>query len=205
MKNVVLTSAPYEEWEDQRTPVAGLLGFDFISGNVIHIDYQRETVDALDPLSFTPPDGATMLPIRLDDRVPVIQVKIGGAVAQHFILDTGADRSTLFSQFVAANSKDTSDAGLGEQYSQAYPFFNRISGVGGEVQVTRIQVPSLTIGSLRFPKFLFTVTHNAPAFESEDFDGLIGQDVLRNFDVYLDYPHLKIYLVPNDRYLQRWG
>ncbi|MBV9270442.1 MAG: hypothetical protein JO165_05065 [Candidatus Eremiobacteraeota bacterium] len=52
---------------------------------------------------------------------------------------------------------------------------------------------------------MFTVTHDAAAFESEDFDGLIGQDVLRNFDVYLDYAHLKVYLVPNDRYRQRWG
>ncbi|MGA9419956.1 MAG: hypothetical protein WBV40_12475, partial [Candidatus Cybelea sp.] len=46
---------------------------------------------------------------------------------------------------------------------------------------------------------------NAASFELEDYDGLIGQDFLRNFDVYLDYPHDKIYLVPNDRFRKRWA
>lgn len=205
MQNVIVNSAPYEEWEDRRTPVAGLLGFDFISANVIHVDYEREAVEAIDPATFAPPAAAIVLPIRLDDRVPVIEAKVGSAVAKHFILDTGADRSTLFSSFADAHPNETADQGLGQQYAQAYPFFNRIEGVGGEVQITHTQVSALTIGSATFPKFLFTVTHDAPAFESEDFDGLIGQDVLRNFDLYLDYAHLKVYLVPNDRYRQRWG
>jgi hypothetical protein len=34
---------------------------------------------------------------------------------------------------------------------------------------------------------------------------LIGQDVLRNFDLYLDYHHVTMYLVPNERYRTRWG
>jgi hypothetical protein len=49
------------------------------------------------------------------------------------------------------------------------------------------------------------IAGDAPDFESEDFDGLIGQDVLRYFTLYLDYPHAKVYLVPNDRYKQRFG
>jgi hypothetical protein len=56
-----------------------------------------------------------------------------------------------------------------------------------------------------FPHWLSYVTQNAPSFESEDYDGLIGQDVLRNYDVWLDYPHLRVYLRPNDRFRQRWG
>jgi hypothetical protein len=56
-----------------------------------------------------------------------------------------------------------------------------------------------------FPQWLFEVTQNDASFELEDYDGLIGQDFLRNFDVYLDYPHSKVYLVPNDRFRARWG
>lgn len=80
-----------------------------------------------------------------------------------------------------------------------------MNGVGGSIQVSHIQVPSLKIGSVVFPRWLFSVTRDAPSFEGEDYDGLIGQDVLRNFDLYLDYPGMKIYLVPNDRYHARWG
>ena len=49
------------------------------------------------------------------------------------------------------------------------------------------------------------MTQNDASFELEDYDGLIGQDFLRNFDVYLDYPHSTVYLVPNDRFRSRWG
>ena len=48
------------------------------------------------------------------------------------------------------------------------------------------------------------LTQNAKAFESDDEDGLIGQDFLRNFEVYLDYPHSRIWLVPNERFKARW-
>lgn len=204
LRNVAVTSAPFEEWEDPKTPVAGLLGFDFISGIVLHIDYEHETVEALAPSGFTPPQGALVLPVRLDDRVPVISVRLGDTVAEHFVLDTGADRSMIFSAFADAHP-ELRDQGLGEQYEEAAPFFNRISGVGGEVKISHLQVPELKIGSVAFTKFLFSVSHNAAAFEGEDFDGLIGQDVLRNFDLYLDYSHLRVYLVPNRRYHDRWG
>ncbi|MBV8082506.1 MAG: aspartyl protease family protein [Candidatus Eremiobacteraeota bacterium] len=205
LTNVAVTTAPFHTWADETTPVAGLLGFGFIANCVVHVDYVQGRVEAIDPASFEPPSGAIALSIRLDDQVPVITVKIGTATSDRFILDTGADRSTLFSAFVQAHPLETADQGLGQQYTEAYPYFDKVSGVGGSVSVTRTQVSSLAIGTTVFNRWLFSVVHEAPSFEGEDYDGLIGQDVLRNFDVYLDYPHSKIYLVPNDRYRQRYG
>lgn len=205
MENVAVTSAPFERWGDPKTPIAGLLGYDFISGTVVHIDYEHGNVEALSPDGFTPPEGSIVLPVRLDDRVPVVSVNLGNLRAEHFILDTGADRSLIFSSFADAHLDELRDQGLGTQYDEAYPFFNRMLGVGGEVKTTHLQVPALTFGSAKFSKMLFIVSHDAAAFESEDFDGLLGQDVLRNFDVYLDYPHLRVCLVPNSRYRARWG
>jgi hypothetical protein len=89
--------------------------------------------------------------------------------------------------------------------SSSFPFIGNILGVGGKVEVRPVQVSSLGIGSITLPDWLFEVSHNAPSFEAEDYDGLIGQDVLRNFDVYFDYSRSMMYLVPNDRYRQRWG
>ena len=205
LENVAVTTAAFHTWADDATPVAGLLGFDFIAGCVIRIDYVHGRVQAIDPATFDPPVAAIELPIRLDDDVPVVGLKIGATTSDRFILDTGADRSTLFSSFVLAHPQDAADQGLGQQFTEAYPFFDRVAGVGGTIRVTRTQVPSLVVGSASFPRWLFSVVHDAAAFEGEDYDGLLGQDILRNFDVYLDYPQLKIYLVPNDRYRERWG
>jgi hypothetical protein len=205
LHNVAVVTAPFQQWENDTTPVAGLLGFDFIANCVIHIDYFHGEAEALDASTFQAPAGAVAVPIRLDDDVPVITAKIAAVSSDRFVVDTGADRSLLFSPFVDAHPQAVADQGLGQEYEEAYPFLSDILGVGGSVRVTHTQVPSLTVGSWTFPQWFFSAVVHAPAFEGEDYDGLIGQDVLRNFDVYLDYPHLKIYFVPNDRYRQRWG
>jgi len=205
LKNMAIMTAPFQQWDDGATPVAGLLGFDFLATCVVHIDYLNGEADALDPKLFQPPPGAFALPILLDDAVPVVPVKIATVTSQNFIVDTGADRSILFSSFVARHPDAVADQGLGEEFAEAFPFLNDIVGVGGKINVTHTQVSSITVGSAKFQHWLFSVVHDAPAFEGEDYDGLIGQDVLRNFDVYLDYPHLMIYFLPNERYRERWG
>ena len=205
MQNVAAETSPYSEIMYDGSPVAGLMGYDFIAGAVMHIDYYNGTVEAINPASFTPPAGAVALPVRLDDGVPVIDARVGTALGRHFIVDTGADRSMIFSGFALAHPQDVADQGLGETMTASYPFISQIYGVGGKVQVRPIQVPSLGLGSILLPKWLFDVSKDAPAFEGDDYDGLIGQDVLRNFDVYFDYSRSIMYLVPNDRYKQRWG
>lgn len=205
MTHVSAETAPYAEWSYGDTPIAGLLGYDFIAGSVIHVDYYHGTVEAIAPASFTPPAGAVVLPIRLDDGVPIIEATIGSARGKNFIVDTGADRSMLFSAFASAHPADVVDQGLGQEMTDSLPFVSHIYGVGGTVQVHPVQVPSLQLGTVRLPDWLFDVSQDAPSFEGDDYDGLIGQDVLRNFDLYLDYAQSKLYLLPNERYRQRWG
>lgn len=86
----------------------------------------------------------------------------------------------------------------------AFPFVNDFTGVGGSVEYRPLELGPLIVGTWSFPTWLFDVTQNASGFEFEDYDGLIGQDFLRNFDVYLDYPSARIYLAPNERFRQRW-
>lgn len=205
MQNVAAETAPYAEMSYDSTPVAGLIGYDFIATSVLHIDYYNGTVEAIAPNRFVPPAGAVRLPIRLDDGVPVVTARIGSAAGNSFIVDTGADRSMIFSGFAREHPLDIADQGMGDTMRASFPFGSKISGVGGKVNVRPVQVQTLDIGSITFPKWLFDVSQDAASFEGDDYDGLIGQDVLRNFDVYLDYPHEMIYLVPNDRYKQRWG
>ena len=205
MQNVAIEAAPFHWYDSNGTPIAGLMGYDFIDCCVLHVDYLNGTAEVIDPAAFTAPAGAIALPIRLDDQVPVVTAKIGGALAQKFVLDTGADRSLLFQEFVTAHPRETVDQGLGEAMMESFPFVLESGGVGGEIPIAPVEVNGLGLASLSFPRWLFYVTQKAQAFNQEDYDGLIGQDVLRNFDLYLDYHHARIYLVPNERYRTRWG
>ncbi len=204
LQNVHARSLPFTQWTDTGTPVAGLLGYDFIHDVVWHIDYMKGTLEAIAPNSFVPPPGAHAFSVTFDDNVPTVVAAIGGAPAPAFILDTGADRSIIFSRFADAHPQQIVDLGLGTQMRASFPFVNKFSGVGGAVESRPIQAGPLALGPWTFPKWLFQVTQDAASFEFEDYDGLLGQDLLRNFDVYLDYPHSKVYLLPNERFRQRW-
>lgn len=205
MRNVAAQTAPYGQSSYGDVPVAGLMGYDFIAGAVIHVDYFNGTVEAIAPDAFTAPPGAIALPIRLDDGVPIVDVRIGSATGHAFIVDTGADRSMIFSGFANAHASDLVDQGLGQSMTASFPFIGDVLGVGGKVEARPVQVSSLGLGSITLPDWLFEVSQNAPSFEGDDYDGLIGQDVLRNFDVYFDYSRSTIYMLPNERYRERWG
>jgi hypothetical protein len=197
-------SLPFVQMTESGKPIAGLLGYDFIRSAVLHVDYQHGTLEAIPPESFVPPAGAHAFPLTLDDGVPTIAATIGGAAAPAFIVDTGADRSAIFSAFANAHPRELADHGLGAAMQAAFPFVDKFSGVGGTVEYHTLQAGPFLLGPWTFPKWIFTVTQNAPSFEFEDYDGLLGQDVLRNFDLYLDYAHGKLFLLPNDRFKQRW-
>jgi hypothetical protein len=205
LRNVHAHAVPFVQYAQDGKPIAGLLGYDFIANAVWHVDYQNGTVQVIDPQAFVPPAGAKALSVRFDDRIPAVTASLAGSTVPAFIVDTGADRSALFSSFLSASGNHISDRGLGTSMRAAWPFVDDMRGVGGSVDYRPLQAGPFTFGSWTFPKWLFYVTQNAPTFEVEDYDGLIGQDVLRNFDLYLDYPHAKLYLVPNDRFRQRWS
>lgn len=198
-------SLPFLTMSQNGIPIAGLLGYDFLRDAVWHIDYVKGTLDAADPGTFVPPAGAHAFPVTFDDFVPTLQATLAEAEVPALIVDTGAGRSALFSNYADRHARAIIDLGLGTQMEASYPFVDTFTGVGGRVETRPIQAGPFAVGPWTFPKWLFDVTQDAPAFEFEDYDGLLGQDFLRNFDVYLDYAHAKIYLVPNDRFKQRWG
>lgn len=205
LNDVAVTAAPFVTYADDRTVVAGLLGFDFIDTAVLKIDYSGGTLTLYDAKSFAPPAGAYTLPIALDDFVPSAAARIGDVDVPDLVIDTGADRSALFSTFVDAHPDATKDLGFGTLERDAQPFEQTFAGVGGRVAYKQVQLAAFAFGGVTFPSWIFDATQNAPSFEIEDYAGLIGQDALRYFDVYLDYARQAIYLVPNQRYHERYG
>ncbi|HVA27892.1 MAG TPA: pepsin/retropepsin-like aspartic protease family protein, partial [Candidatus Baltobacteraceae bacterium] len=202
--NAYAQSLPFAEVTDKGTPVAGLLGFDVLDQLVVHIDYMNGTVEAWEPTAFEPPAGAVAIPIALDDDVPALSISLAGT-SLRMILDTGADRSVLFSAAMHDHPTQFPELGLGELMQSQWPFVNDLSGVGGTVEYRPLQTGPMQVGQWTFDRWLFDVTQNDPTFEFEDYDGLLGQEFLRNFNLYLDLPQQRIFLIPNQRYHDRWG
>ena len=197
MHDVVVDALPMAFQNDESTKIVGLLGYDFIAGSIIKIDYERGTVDAL-PYDTPFPHDALVVDAALDDGVPMIAVTVNGKVGERFIIDTGAWDIVLFSGFAQRNAGAISDHSPGQIISR---WFNLVTseGVGGALHTRGIGLERFKIGPIVFNDFIAEVmSGDQPAFEGEDTDGLVGAAVLSAFDVYLDYANARVAFVLND-------
>lgn len=197
MSNVAVDVFPFKDKTSSGDAIVGLIGFDFIAGLELQVDYGHKTVTALLPGMYQPPSDAYVIPAALDDQVPVIAVQVGQTIGEHFILDTGASDGFLFPDFVANHKQDVADRGLGSVVDFYYPH-EYAEGVGGYIKLKPTQVAAFTVGGITFKDWLVNVLVNDYAQEEEDYDGLVGYDFLRYFTVVFDYADSQIYLEPSD-------
>ena len=200
MNDVVVEVMPFAFEHDRSTRVVGLLGYDFIAGGVVKIDYEHGTVDVMPAETFQPPAKGITIDAILDDQVPVIWSKFNDSVGERFILDTGADEVVVFSGFAKMHPAAVEDHSIRKVVSKALFNVFQMEGIGGELNVRPVIIANLQVGTVRYPDTLaFVMSGDQPAFEHEDMDGLIGASALRMFDVYLDYANSRVVLVPNGR------
>ncbi|MEA2785749.1 MAG: hypothetical protein QOF71_1853 [Candidatus Eremiobacteraeota bacterium] len=199
MSDVVVDVMPFAFDHDRSTRVVGLLGYDFIAGSVLKLDYEHGTVDAMPAETFTPPAKGITIDAILDDEVPVIWAKFNDSVGEHFILDTGAEDVVVFSGFAKRHPAAVEDHSIRKVVSKSFNVF-QMNAIGGELHVRPVIIANMQVGIVRYPDALaFVMSGDQPAFEDEDMDGLIGASALRMFDVYLDYANSRVVLVPNGR------
>lgn len=197
--DLIVDALPFAEDTDARTRVVGLLGFDFIAGCVVKIDYEHGDVYAIRSSTFTPPPNGVVLDAILDDEVPLIKLSVNGTIGDRFVLDTGADDVVFFSGFAARHPDAVDDHSPKKILSRLFPVV-QAGGVGGRLSIRPVLIAQMMFGNVRFRDYLaFVMAGAQPSFEGEDLDGLIGSPTLRAFDVYLDYAESRVVLVPNGR------
>ena len=197
MRDVVVSILPFQSSPDASTRIVGLLGFDFFKNAVVRIDYERGTVDAIDPARFTPPARSVALPVALDDGVPLVPATVGDDKGNHFILDTGSAYTIIFSGFATDHPQAVADQSGGALERRAHGIVSA-RGVGGEVMLIPTELRMFRFGGSDFADYTAYVTRSARALEREDEDGLIGAPTLSRFVIFLDYSRQQVELVRND-------
>ncbi len=193
MHDVVVTVLPLSLIVDERTRVVALLGFDFLADAVFHIDYSHRRVTAIEPSAFHPAGTATRaLAVNLTDGVPRTSVAFGGASGDRFILDTGGNRTVVFSHFASQHPMAVHDLELTGDEMQD-PRHTRGYGIGGSLNFASVVIPALSIGDRTFSRMSAYRTVDGD-FNDEAGDGLIGSDILSAFDLWLDYAESRVLL-----------
>jgi predicted aspartyl protease len=196
LPDVVVSVLPFGWQVDGETKAVGLLGFDFLCEMGVTIDYQHQTVTAERFGTYQAPDDpqTIRLAIRLGTQQPVTSATINGAIAERTVLDTGAAGALQIFDYFARRHPEAlvEDAGLGARSRVPHVF----TGAGGLYLAKPYAIEDLQLGQASFHDFIGFRAMSRSSFPVNE-DGLIGVSFLRLFDVYLDYPNDKVYLVPN--------
>lgn len=174
--------------------IDGIIGYSFLRRYIVRLDYDNLMLEVYSPGTFKYPRGGYLLkpsfstlPLQMatlnDDRV----------ITSRFIFDTGAGLSFLL-------SKDFVDDSTVFRKSRKF-YATQAEGLGGKRQMEISVAKEVKIGPYKFkrvPVHVFEDDYNVTSYPL--LGGLVGNDILRRFNVILNYPEQSIHIKPNSHY-----
>jgi hypothetical protein len=183
------------EWTQQRAAIAslgypdkkhyaGLLGAPILMRYTVQFAFESRTMRLLDPSTYKPPAGAVLIPFELQENLPIVRAIVdagSGPIAARLMVDTGA------SQFVDLNRPFVDAHRLVEALRDATSS-DRPAGLGGPAPFVYATGRTVTLGGLVFerPRIGLSRAQSGSSSRS-DRDGIIGNDLLRQFVATFDY------------------
>lgn len=180
------------------TEIHGIIGGSFFKNTVIHIDYRRQRMTVMNPLIFEKPDDEFMLmPMEIRANRPYIQATglllNDTTITLDLLVDTGAGLPLLL------HNNTHPDLQLPDDY-----ILGRLGiGLGGYVQGYIGRIKKLSFGEVSFEHMLTSFQDLSVAIDVDTVrqrNGLIGNQILSRFDIYLDYVREDLYMKPRRRY-----
>lgn len=171
--------------------IDGVVGFSFFRRYIVKIDYDVMQINVFTPGSLRYPRGGylmrpnfTTLPMQnalvVDDR----------PINSRFIFDTGAGLCFLLSQdFVE-------DSTVLRKGRKIYP--TQAEGLGGKKVMSLTVLKEVKLGPYKFksvPVHIFDDEYNVTTYPT--LGGIIGNDLLRRFNLIVNYPEQTIHIKPN--------
>lgn len=174
--------------------IDGIIGFSFLRRFIVQLDYDKQIMQVYSPGSFKYPRGGYML--RPDfSTLPLQEASISDQrqVNGRFIFDTGAGLTFLLSkEFVE-------DSTIFKRKRKFFP--TQAEGLGGKKMMDITVAKEIKIGPYKFrniPVHVFDDEFNVTSYPL--LGGLIGNDIMRRFNIILNYPERCIYIKPNNHY-----
>ena len=183
----VLTSAYGEK-------IDGIIGYSFLSRYLVAINYDSLKFSVYTKGRYKYPKGGYLFkPVLVN--IPVIngEIKDKREVINRFYFDTGAGMCILLSaDFV----NDSSFLRTKRKW-----FKTQAEGLGGKADMKMGVVKQVKVGPFKFnkvPAYVFEDDYNVTSYPY--LGGLIGNDLLRRFNVVLNYDKREIHMVPNTHF-----
>ena len=179
-----------------KQPVDGIIGLPILEQAIVKVDYATNRLELTSPSAFQPPNSGTTLHFERLRSIPLVDATLDGLRGK-FGVDTGARLSLLlYGPFVDQNDLRTK-------------YRPKVSGVtgwglGGPIRAQLARGKVFVLGNLEIRDPLLRLPlETSGGLTASDTAGLIGPDILRQFDITFDYGRQSITLQKNAHYGER--
>jgi hypothetical protein len=174
--------------------IDGIIGYSVLSRYIIKVNYDSLKMEFWTKGNIKYPRGGFLLkPLINSIPVQAVRVKDDRIINARFLYDMGAGLNMMLSTDFLNDS-----ALLGKKRKL---FVKEAEGLGGKVDMFQTVIKEVKLGPYRFRNvrvYVFNDTFNVTSYPY--LGGLIGNDLLRRFNVILNYDRRDIHLTPNARF-----
>jgi hypothetical protein len=174
--------------------IDGIIGFSVFSRYITKLNYDSMKVSFWTKGTIRYPRGGYLLKPSINQlAAQTLRVRDERAITSKFLYDMGAGVCMLLSKdFIA-------DSSIFEKKKKKW--IKEGEGLGGKIDMELTLLREIKIGPYRFrkvPVYIFDDVNNVTSYPY--MGGLIGNDILRRFNVIINYAKSDIYLTPNSHF-----
>jgi Aspartyl protease/PDZ domain len=176
--------------------IDGIIGYSVLSRYILMLDYDSSLVTFYTKGYLKYPKGGYLLkPAITTLPVQVARIKDNKTITSRFLFDMGAGLCLMLSSDFMKDS-----ALLGKKRKL---FVKEAEGLGGKVDMQASVVREFKVGPYKFrnvPIYIFDDTYNVTSYPY--LGGILGNDLLRRFNIILNYERRDIYIKPNTHFTE---
>ena len=174
--------------------IDGIIGYSVLSRYIMKVDYDSMRISFWTKGTIRYPKGGYLLKPAINQLVSqTLRVKDDKAYNSRFLYDMGAGLCMLLTKEFVRDSVFLR--------KKRKHYVKEGEGLGGKIDMELTVITEVKIGPYRFrnvPVYIFDDVNNVTSYPY--MGGLIGNDILRRFNVIINYAQGDIHLVPNSHY-----
>jgi hypothetical protein len=174
--------------------IDGIIGYSFFNRYIVKINYDSLLIHVYSKGSIKYPRGGYLLkPLLVNLLIQNARITDNEERNARFYFDTGAGLCLLLSTDFVDDSTLFSP--------KRKKVLTQVEGLGGKKQMELTTVKSFHLGPYRFrhvPAYVFEDEFNVTSYPY--LGGLIGNDLLRRFNVIINYEKRDVFITPNTHY-----
>lgn len=171
--------------------IDGIIGYGFLSRYILDINYDSAQIKIFSPGKYKYQKSGTLLKPSLRKLIAVpLTIKDKEKAVANFYMDTGAGLCILVTeQFLKDNNIIL---------KRRRPVSTQVQGLGGKKIMRLTVVKSIKIGPYTFRNVPANFYDDEANITSYPYTaGLLGNDIMRRFNITLNYPEKEVNIVPN--------